>query len=244
MAPKVGTIIDHNTGKGIPGAIVVAEGYVSSPGDWGGSGGGCSYLVIGATDDNGRYRLPSTFHYFHWGFPGSGNEQQWRMYMSKDGHIQANAKLPLPSDSGGDFQRLIPIWNSYGRQTQWRGFEVEIPPVELMQFDASFEQKIGLRWYAGLSQIDGCGAISPGDLETVRSMNKAFYLEQEQYVCEATSNQTTNDITVQKLFRLAPHRQKFEAQLLQVAPSFLAFNRENTYRYPLADLCTAMKAGE
>lgn len=242
--PKVGTIIDHDTGKGIPGAVVVATGYTSSQVGWGGGGGGCSYFIIRTTDENGTYRLPSTYRYFHWGVPGTGALHEWRMFTSKDGYIQANTKLPLPVDAGADFQALIPIWNSNSHNLVRRGGELEIPPIELMQFDATFEQKIAMRLYTGLNPLQACQEISKEDQELVRSINKGFYLDLEQDICKSGGDQSFNDLAIRNLYVLAPQRQKFEAQILKNAPSFKTTNRENTYRYPLPDVCIAMKAGE
>ena len=166
------------------------------------------------------------------------------MFTSKDGYIQANTKLPLPTDAGANFQASIPIWNSYSHELVQQGAELSIPPIELMQFDTTFEQKIGMRLYTGMNPLQSCQQISKDDQELIRSMNKQFYLDLERDICKSGADQSLNAIAVGKLYLLAQQRPKFEAQLLRNAPSFKTTNRENTYRYPMSEVCLAMKSGE
>ena len=111
LSPKVGRVIDRDTGEGIPGAAVVAEGTFAQHGLWQGSHG-CTYAVIAYTDKDGNYWLPSVFSHFSFGTPGANPRQWWEINVGKAGYVPAGTILPLQFDSAGGLQAKIPSWDS------------------------------------------------------------------------------------------------------------------------------------
>lgn len=107
MGPKHGRIIDRDSGAGVAGVSIVAEGYFSAAGPWE-SVHHCTFVQMTKTDDEGYYHFPGA--YSRWFATGNAN-LTWSMYVSKEGY--APADLPWPLQYREDDRK--PVGNSYWR---------------------------------------------------------------------------------------------------------------------------------
>jgi hypothetical protein len=140
LSPKVGRIIDHNSGQGIADVDVVVSGWYSQKGAWR-DVSSCTYVATTKTDDNGYYHLPSEYSHLVLGSPWADPENYWYLYASKNGYAKADAKWPLQYDVvGGTIG--IPRWMSRSKVFQRNGLEIQISPIELMQVDMTLKQRV------------------------------------------------------------------------------------------------------
>jgi hypothetical protein len=236
---KVGRIIDHDSGQGIADADVVVAGWYSQKGSWR-DVSFCTYVAITTTDQNGNYHLPSEYLHMVVGLPSADPKNSWYIYASKDGYVKADTKWPLQYDIDGS-ARGITRWDSRWYVTPRSGFEIQIPPIELMQVDISLTQRIAY------FRETGFGANCSDDLTYLKPMRQAvrrFYESVTHVICTSAENDTIESTTVNLLTLWADDTQEFMAAWQALDPQLSHHEMVATSKaYRMGDVCKVARAG-
>ena len=241
-APHYGRVIDHDTGKGIAGVTIVAMRQIEG-GGWSGARGGCTFVAMTGTDENGDFHIAQTYANTFFTFPGNNPQQYWDLYLGKDGYFQFVDKSPLTIDKVVRFSHALVPGHFGGNESSWRGLQVEFAPIQMVQAQMEFEDRVATFNWRGSRQALGFCRVPPDVRPLLQNQVDAFYAEQEQYVCDAPSISTTDARTVLTLTLLAPKAVAFLNARKAIAPDFREGREFGADRFPMGDLCKIMRAG-
>ena len=242
QAGKSGRVINHDSGEGIDGITVVAEGYIEES-NWAMGSKRCTYLDLVKTDSSGYYHLPSHFGHFEVGAPWSDPEHIWEISVGALGYVPSGTKLPLAWDVGGTLRSSIPHF-IYRKAAVWDGVTVRVPDIGLTQLNMTFEQEVELFSYRGFTKFYDCDIGSADAVEAMKNGIRDFYKHEENYVCTAPGDATADATTASALYAFAARPENFRASLEHVVPNFISGGRGASHQIRLPDLCAAMRLGE
>jgi hypothetical protein len=222
LSPKIGRVINHDSGEGIPGAAVVAMGQrgTTQPRWCCGGMPVCTYAVIAYTDKDGYYQLPSAWTRASVGEPGDV-EHWWKLYVSKKGYVTEGTKLPMPVNSmGWVLDGTFNYWDSRSGFFSWNGLGVKILPLELKQAELALKERVAYFLSTGLTTTWNCITDEPYRSQ-MQSAVRAFYEDQQAYVCHASPDETADAKTVERLYGISGNFHAFENRLKQLDPRFV-----------------------
>lgn len=162
--PKTGVVIDEETGKPMSNVIVIAAAWTShGPVLFGPGGYADLYRIVTFTDEEGRYRIPSTWSEIVTGPPTYGTQNGWEVTVFMPGYAVVG------DEKGWQFREDgSPIYKPRSTfampEFSYRGTFIEVAPLRM--FKPTLNLKEAAFYY---SEIKGVGApffasTEPGDI--------------------------------------------------------------------------------
>jgi hypothetical protein len=243
LGPKIGRVIDKDSGNGIADVAVVADGHFMQSGLWQ-NFQTCTYSVIAYTDKDGNFELPNAFSHMTIGMPYAGPTQWFELTASKSGYVPGDVALPFKFDVLGSLHESVRSWSSLNQPRSWTDVYTRMPNLELKRAELTLKERVALFPTTGLTAFEGC----PTDTEFVLQMQSAvrdFYRAEMKSVCNSPPDEQMETSTVGVLGSNAFDHDKFSKRLSQLAiPSVQRFQPGTNYRYRMGDVCEAMSAGD
>ena len=172
--PKTGIVVDSETGRPMPHVIVIAAGWTSGGPVLVGPGGYSDlYRIVTFTDENGRYRIPSTWNEIITGGPSFGSRTGWVVTVFKPGYAVVGDEKGWEFRSDGS-SLYRPKSVAVSPDFAYRGFDIEVAPI--MMFKPTLNLKEASVYYSNVKEVGGSyfASTEPGDL-AIRQQGYALF---------------------------------------------------------------------
>lgn len=127
--PKVGKVIDSQTGRGIPNVAIIGAAHYDAEPLVHGSANEPLYRTLTRTDANGEYRTASTWWHTKIGVPGTRPTITWTIAAYKLGYAVDGDEAHLSADA--DATSRLPASLKNAPSATWIGGAVAIDPIQM-----------------------------------------------------------------------------------------------------------------
>lgn len=193
--PKTGVVIDSETGRPMPHVIVIAAGWTShGPVLFGPGGYSDLYRIVTYTDEDGRYRIPSTWSEIITGIPTFGTRSGWVVTVFKPGYAVVGDEKGW--EFGSDGASLYrPKSVAVAPDFAYRGIDIEVAPIRM--FKPALNLKEAAVYYSGIEGVGATyfGSTEPGDL-AIRQQGYALFAP---WVCALDPESDLDRLTLDTL---------------------------------------------
>lgn len=193
--PKTGVVIDSETGRPMPHVIVIAAGWTShGPVLFGPGGYSDLYRIVTYTDEDGRYRIPSTWSEIITGALGFGTRSGWVVTVFKPGYAIVGDEKGWEFDKDGS-SRFRPKSVAVAPDFAYRAIDIEVAPIRM--FKPTLKLKEAAVYYSSIEGVGATyfGSTEPGDL-AIRQQGYALFAP---WVCALDPESDLDRLTLDTL---------------------------------------------